>query len=59
VATADDFTIAQLVAQIADYRNVINAKIATHNTLIDKIVAAKASLKLTYTIPYAKITAIK
>ena len=59
VATADDFTIAQLVSQIKEYRAVINSKIVTHNALIDKIAAAKSSLKITYTIPYAKITAIK
>ena len=59
VNTAEDYKIAELVSQIEEYRNVINAKIATHNNLIDEISAAKKALSLTYTIPYAKITAIK
>jgi len=59
VATANDFRIADLVAQIADYRKVINAKIVTHNALIDKINAAMLALKIKYTIPYSKITVIK
>ena len=59
VATADDFTIAQLVTQIKEYRAVINSKIATHNALIDKINAAMLALKIKYTIPYSKITVVK
>ena len=59
VATNEDFTIASLMIQIEEYRKIINAKITTHNILIDEAIAAISALKLKYTIPYSKITAIE